>query len=240
MLNEVTDVFDRGLGADVDNCGGLIYRDQARWFNRAHSLPGEDRKEACLGLVWANQVNARILLSRTGRRRYLGDFPSRREKHPKLVDSCHRGGESSCIPVPQVTEEQATLIRRLSIIFTSVGLPTSLDYIVTTGGLVFLPQDGDLLPEAERQTSPIQPPHSGETIIATDVALNQGEELVCPPLDVAYSQDEKEKEDHSVDGLPEDEWETYWRDNEISDDAYKNLDLESIVKSHPVSRRFYI
>ncbi|KAI6111528.1 hypothetical protein EV401DRAFT_2075457 [Pisolithus croceorrhizus] len=70
VLNEVADVLphDRLPGS-----GAMSYRDQAMWFGCANSIPGEDRKEASLGLVWANQVNARIFLTRTGRRRYLGE-----------------------------------------------------------------------------------------------------------------------------------------------------------------------
>ncbi|KAI6038974.1 Rad51B protein, partial [Pisolithus marmoratus] len=104
VLNEVTDVLARDQPPDNAAVG---YRGQAMWFGCANSIPGEDRKEASLGLAWANQVNARIFLSRTGRRRYLGE------------------GEN----------DEPTLIRRLSIVFSSVSPPASCDYIVTTQGI---------------------------------------------------------------------------------------------------------
>ncbi|KAE9406469.1 hypothetical protein BT96DRAFT_1055092 [Gymnopus androsaceus JB14] len=82
VLNEVVDAFDRGSGDD-DPALGLSYAEQSRWFGRAHSVPGEERKEASLGLVWANQVNARIMLSRTGRRRFLDYAVSRQQRNGK-------------------------------------------------------------------------------------------------------------------------------------------------------------
>ncbi|KAK0228305.1 P-loop containing nucleoside triphosphate hydrolase protein [Armillaria fumosa] len=131
VLNEVVDAFDREpVEADDNN---VSYSDESRWFGRGDSIPGEDRKEASLGLVWANQINARIQLSRTSRRRYLQD--SFAEKRSKLDDSRVGGASKSS------ETDQATLIRRLSIIFSSVSSPASLDYIVGPAGISVLPDD---------------------------------------------------------------------------------------------------
>jgi hypothetical protein len=205
VLNEVADTFDRGLAIDIGDHSDLIYRDQARWFNRAHSLPGEDRKEASLGLVWANQVNARILLSRTGRRRYLNEFPSR-GKHRRVATR----GPDGFSPIPRVsaTEDQATLIRRLSIIFTSVSLPKSLDFVVSAGGLTFL-KDDNSPPEAQCSLQS----HQDHSEIA-HVSL----------LDVDCSQDGKKSEGHRrLDGLPNKEGVQYRKI--VSDDA---LDIRKV------------
>lgn len=138
VLNAVTDVFDHpsefaassqhegtqplGFSADV------LYKEQARWFNRANSLPGEDRKQADLGLVWANQVNARLMLSRTGRRRYLDASEIRALKRRKFNDGDPEVDTNT-------NADDALLIRRLTVIFSSVSRPGSVDYVVTEGGI---------------------------------------------------------------------------------------------------------
>ena len=72
VLNETSDVFNNQWSLGNATSGNdMTYRSQAQWFNQAHSLPDEHRKEARLGLPWANQVNVRILLSRTERQRLL-------------------------------------------------------------------------------------------------------------------------------------------------------------------------
>ncbi|KAF9519166.1 hypothetical protein BS47DRAFT_1482159 [Hydnum rufescens UP504] len=58
----------------------MDYKCQANWFGRTPlhlSREGvTNRKEASLGLVWANQLNARIMLSRTSRKRPVPDIES--------------------------------------------------------------------------------------------------------------------------------------------------------------------
>ena len=71
VLNETSDVFNQSFLGKATSSSDMTYRAQAQWFNQAHSLPGEHRKEARLGLPWANQVNVRMLLSRTERQRLL-------------------------------------------------------------------------------------------------------------------------------------------------------------------------
>jgi DNA repair protein RAD57 len=200
VLNEVTDAFDRQPGADIGDSGDLIYRDQSRWFSRADSISGENRKEASLGLVWANQVNVRILFSRTGRRRHLD---SQSVKHRKIegLDAT----SSHTIPrIQGVSAENPILIRRLSIIFSSVALPKSLDYIVTLAGISTLPEDGSSLSSFD---------HTATTQV--------------PPLILGFTEDRKELtregiEETSGDAVA-DEWEAYWKDEDIPEEAYNIL-----------------
>ncbi|CAA7269348.1 unnamed protein product [Cyclocybe aegerita] len=125
VLNEVIDVFDRPR-RNWDGQGDLLYDTQSRLFSTAEFF-GDGKKEASLGLVWANQVNTRIMLSRTGRRRFLSgeELPKRR---------CIQD-EEALVPRADPHETQATLIRRLSVIFSSVSSPMSLDYVVTEAGI---------------------------------------------------------------------------------------------------------
>ncbi|KAI9453435.1 P-loop containing nucleoside triphosphate hydrolase protein [Russula earlei] len=62
VTNRVTDVWERRPDADAGLPGELIYAHQARIFGRAED---GSSKSAALGLVWANQVNARVMLART-------------------------------------------------------------------------------------------------------------------------------------------------------------------------------
>jgi len=140
ILNEVVDVFDRGHLSDTGQ-GDLLYSNQSRWFGRMSSVPSEGKKEASLGLVWANQVNVRLLLSRTGLRRYLDDSrPSqRRRSEGQPPDS------TSTSPFDVSHNHQSTLVRRLSVVFNSVSRHSvSMDYIVTEQGISTLPHDDEL------------------------------------------------------------------------------------------------
>ncbi|KAF8136246.1 Rad51-domain-containing protein [Boletus edulis] len=123
VLNEVIDVVNRDEPFSRDP---ISYREQSRLFGRADSVAGEDRKEAALGLVWANQVNARISLTRTGRRR------------PRKKRSAVGGVPASQRAIAPV-DDQPVLIRRLSVIFSSVATPASCDYIVTAEGISVIP-----------------------------------------------------------------------------------------------------
>ncbi|KAL5532939.1 RHP57 [Sanghuangporus sanghuang] len=136
IINEVSDVFNDYYSNNQGPVSkdDILYRDQARWFGSAHSHPAESAKEACLGLVWANQVNVRIMLTRTNRRRYLDDPapPTKRRQ---------KEGNSAASEAAQDTREsdngigQSIVIRRLSVIFSSVSTPASVDFIVTNAGI---------------------------------------------------------------------------------------------------------
>ncbi|KAG7092235.1 hypothetical protein E1B28_008601 [Marasmius oreades] len=179
VLNEVVDAFERGPGfKGIENLG-LPYAEQSRWFSQPEGTVGEARKEASLGLVWANQVNVRIMLSRTGRRRY-----EQNQKRQKL------------------DRPDSTLIRRLSVIFSSVASPTSVDYIVDTPGV------SCLVPLSSMQGK----------------SLNRGPTMAEPgpnqlvPLDIGTLQDD----------IPDEEdWDQYWNTDEITTEMYLSIDLES-------------
>jgi DNA repair protein RAD57 len=126
----------------------LTYKDQSRWFNR--SAFSEDKKEAGLGLVWANIVNGRIVLRRTAELFYLHD-PSPSEalgydagegegegeggrKRRKTND----GSSIALQPQPQL-QQQSTIIRRLSLIFSGLCAPFEVPFVVLKEGVRVLP-----------------------------------------------------------------------------------------------------
>lgn len=130
--------FGTGIGADPP----MSYRTQARWFSgQSPSL----RKEASLGLVWANAVNTRLMLSRTGRRRLLDPDTLRsigRKRPP--VDEDEEGGQGA-----RKEETQPTLIRRLHVVFSSHAAPAYLDYVITPLGIQSLADSYKPLDNAE-------------------------------------------------------------------------------------------
>ncbi|THH08544.1 hypothetical protein EW145_g2645 [Phellinidium pouzarii] len=137
VINDVTDVFTEAHlhSQEGDLKADVVYRDQARWFNSAHSIPRENAKEASLGLVWANQLNVRIMLTRTNRRRYLD------ERLPYLKRRRLSGGAvnaTSSSVHAGLDDTQSTLIRRLSVIFSSVSMLNSVDFIITKEGITVL------------------------------------------------------------------------------------------------------
>jgi len=135
VLNEVIDTFDRPHRQCWDG-KDLLYDYQSRWFNTAEFF-GEGKKQASLGLVWANQVNTRIILSRTGKRRYLN-----REDLPKRLKL---NSEQSTNRQVDQGSSQPDLIRRLSVIFSNVTSPVSLEYIVSEQGICVLGDEDQLL-----------------------------------------------------------------------------------------------
>lgn len=239
-INEVIDSIDRGPPPDAPP-HEVSYRDQARWFNRADSVPGENMKEAALGLVWANQVNARIMLSRTKRMRYLNEkLPA--AKRPKLnTDS--DVGTSRVGPTVQ-DDDQPIRLRRLTVIFNSVAPPGSVDYVITAGGITGLAdQDGDQW-ELDRSSlarkTPAGLPDDGALTDAPGpvVASSQAglDDLVLPSeVNVMSEGADAAENGPQVDG--EDEWDAYWKDDELGSDVYTQVDLDALSSSP--SRRNY-
>lgn len=210
IINHVVDVWAQGADHGVQ--GDLIYADQARFFSRADSIPGEDRKSAALGLAWANQINARIMLTRTHRRQALDELHGRETKRPRLET-----------PVPRsAVEVQPYLVRRLTIIFSSASQPCSLNFIITAQGVSSIddeicfssPSSDPRISSASHSSgldsSPPQPLMAGVSI--NDVAYAEND--LQSTLDVAES--------HDVEGQEDDEEAHYWKELGGDDALSKN------------------
>ncbi|EEB91210.1 hypothetical protein MPER_10465 [Moniliophthora perniciosa FA553] len=197
VLNEVVDAFERDPGPEGIQNLGLPYTEQSRWFSRP---PSEFRKEASLGLVWANQVNARIMLSRTGRRRYVDHSVLKRRR--LLQDFVPHSRATSS------NDDNLTLIRRLSVIFSSVGTPVSLDYIVTTSGTWILPN-----PDPALETATALPP-----LVAP--GLPSATQLV--PLDMGAVQESNPVNLSSPNKV--DEWDEFWNSDEFTAEMYYSVE----------------
>lgn len=174
VINQVSDVFgsaplldgpsrfsrpnspalDNGRGSPIlDNVQPtMTYKVQSQYFSgQTKSLA----KEASLGLVWANAVNVRIMLSRTGRRRPLdAQDLTRRIKRPRTVDGRYRqdlqqeeqsrrkevlAHDPSAIEESAEPHWEATLIRRMSLVFSPLSKQDSIDYVILQSGIHSLP-----------------------------------------------------------------------------------------------------
>ncbi|KAI0928315.1 hypothetical protein AcW1_005596 [Taiwanofungus camphoratus] len=223
VLNEVVDVFDRAPDADFGQPGELIYWNQARWFNRADSISGAGVKEASLGLVWANQVNARIMLTRTERMRYLDRLDHRKTKRRRLDGV----SESRSI-------NQPTRVRRLSVIFSPLAPPTSMDYIVSDEGIVVLPE----VLSSPIQSSPpeIQPP--GPSSLTGNTSSHNA---AISPNDAGLTFDALVTGDNGPRELTElaeaeegpqedrDGWDAYWKEADTQENLYRHVAIDHIA-----------
>ncbi|KAJ7489940.1 P-loop containing nucleoside triphosphate hydrolase protein, partial [Mycena galericulata] len=212
VLNEVSDVFNHADEGETSSGVDLVYKQQSRWFGGADTVPGEGNKEASLGLVWANQVNVRIMMSRTGRRRYLDDgLHSKRQKAVEGHSS--RASDAHIHP-----DDAATLVRRLSVVFSSVSAPCSLDYIVTAAGISVLPDDDVLSPP--ESSFPSVPDFRDEATPSTPLSGSQ-----IAPLDVGFAEQENQSE--TTRAAEDEEWENYWNADILSEEMYNSVELQT-------------
>lgn len=138
--NSPASAADVGRGSPVpDNVQPtMTYKVQSQYFS------GQTKalwKEASLGLVWANAVNVRIMLSRTGRRRPLDSADlTRRIKRPRTIDGRYRQGlEEEERLAGNEQSWEATLIRRMHLVFSPFARQDCLDYVIMQSGIHSLP-----------------------------------------------------------------------------------------------------
>ena len=235
-LNRVTDAWDRDRRADADSGlrpSELLYADQARIFDgRSDSDGGGGKsKSASLGLVWANQVNARIMLSRTERRQ------QRQQRHtnhyyPVAAAANEEGGHDRKRLRAEgggAVRADDVGVRRLSVVFSSVCAPGSLDFVITSRGVETLPTDEDLsivsvLPQSMRDAM-------------TGGALAAG--VVRPPLadvspldvgSVASDFQSARPGDPAMGGAEDDE-DAYWREVDEFPFASDSIDVVQATDS---------
>ncbi|EIW60586.1 uncharacterized protein TRAVEDRAFT_146091, partial [Trametes versicolor FP-101664 SS1] len=137
VLGSAGNTFPRLDGCDTGP-GELRFSDQARWFCRAHTIAGEDAHEAVLGHVWPNQLNARVMMSRTIRTRPRSvlrpqEQGGRANKRRKLEGDKAAEGTA--------TVDESVPFRRFTAIFSSVAPPAFCDYVIFDEGVVGFPPE---------------------------------------------------------------------------------------------------
>jgi DNA repair protein RAD57 len=231
-LNHVTHTFDRDRHADAEiglRPSELLYADQARIFD-GRAEGGGGSKSAALGLVWANQVNARIMLSRTERRqrRYYPMMAVRAATAPEEVGAHDRkrlraeGGEA--------VRADDVGVRRLSIVFSSVCAPASIDFVIASRGIETLAADDGL------GIAPV-PPQSMMMNVTAARALAAGATRPSladvSPLDVGSVASDFQPPlpgDIPVEGVEDDE-DAYWR--EVDDFPFASDSIDVVQATEP-------
>ena len=200
VLNEVVDNFDHQEHVGPRVPGEMTYKQQYRTIESF-----DEKKKAALGPAWTNQVNAKIMLSRTGRRKQLQDedFSPKRRQLLEFSDNQNQSSRSS------LDNQEPTLIRRLRIIFSSVSAPASLDFIVSESGISVL-QDSThttLISDQSDQTSTSKQQRSDDQRPA-DI------QLVATSAQLAAHKNEAEVED---------EYDKLW-----TEDTYNDFDWDAL------------
>lgn len=193
-VNRVADVWERRPDADPGMPGELIYAEHARIFGRAEGAS----KSAALGLVWANQINARVFLARTARRRALPAEKSRDRKRQRTEG----GGAAAAI-----VRADDVVVRRLSVVFSAVCAPAEADFVITFRGVETCADD------AESGGAPGPAALSAAALaLATNVVRPPLAEV--SPLDVGsvVSDLRPPLPGEEPVGEAEDDEEAYWRD----------------------------
>lgn len=141
VINGVNSVFTSNRSAGQDHTDAVIYLDQARWFGRGDGISVDGPVEAGLGLVWANQVGTRIMLTRTGRRKYVSN-PIESKRRLIISNAANDGLSQDTIPSSIESEdvnlEETVLIRQFSVVFSQFAPPSTVDCIITPAGIISL------------------------------------------------------------------------------------------------------
>nr|XP_031863658.1 uncharacterized protein CI109_000910 [Kwoniella shandongensis]KAA5530730.1 hypothetical protein CI109_000910 [Kwoniella shandongensis] len=199
----------------------MIYSSQARWFSgQSDNL----NKEASLGIVWANAINVRIMLSRTGRRRLLHQDDLR----PSTSTKKRKRGVIAPSPMPSATQEgvtlglgvevddiKPTLIRKMHVVFSPFSPSSTIDYAITPSGVHSLPESYKVLDVTET----VRKRREGERKEREKEREDQRRQIGLAPLHPqTQSQSQEEQEEGEEFGdevfdefgeLPAEFWEEY-------------------------------
>lgn len=114
----------------------MLYATQSRWFSGQGT---SGKKEATLGIVWANMVNTRVMLSRTGRRR-LVKLDTGGVAMTSANDKEGRDGEAGRAAAetdhgqPEDGGERM-LVRKAHLVFSPFAPPASVDFVIAENGV---------------------------------------------------------------------------------------------------------
>lgn len=225
VVNQVSDVFS---GTGASDAPEMLYAAQARHFN---GQSASVRKEAALGIVWANCVNARLMLARTGRRRLIapgdvgaadgadgGDSRKRRRteadgRHPRAAQHAQhaqqqdgdgdRDGEGDG-PAGVELADTPALVRRMHQVFSAYGPPGTADFVLARSGLHVLRGSYrvlDLGPALRRRAARSSRAAADGTAAGTGTSTSTSTPGASPE-----PEPEPEQEAFGLGDLPEDFW----------------------------------
>ncbi|ORY25166.1 P-loop containing nucleoside triphosphate hydrolase protein [Naematelia encephala] len=229
VINQVSDVFSRPPPAPTPSSipttsssslsqryiqgpePPMLYSTQSRWFSGQST---GYHKEASLGIVWANAVNTRIMLSRTTRRRTLNpdDLTPISRKRRRDEDEEEDGQGFGVLH----DEIKPTLIRRMHVVFSPHAPSSVLDYIITPTGVHAL-QDSykriDLTDALKRRDANAK--------YAAKHALLENSQVLQRPDDEEVLEEEEEDEFGEI---PEGFWE-YEKEEDLAEPLALGADM---------------
>lgn len=185
----------------------MLYATQARWFS------GQSqgyKKEASLGIVWANAINTRVMVSRTGRRRRIerDEVTSVSRKRRKCIEEglAESGAASNAFEKAQededdqigvqVDETTPSLIRKFHVVFSPFAPPSTVDYIITASGVHSLDESRKVLD----LTSIVKQRQKRDKMLAA-IAEDHGLDAMDKPVDGLGGEVYDD-----LDGLPAEFW----------------------------------
>lgn len=107
-------------------------------------------------------------------------------------------------------ERQPALIRRLSVVFSSVSSPVSCDYLITEQGFSVVPGSTTAVSATTLATAGTH---------ASSGGTEHGEQAIpaASQLNVGCVEDSFVAEERQLD---DDEWEAFWIENDLPDDVF--------------------
>ena len=143
-LNEVTDVFVSDAIQQRAPPNDISYREQKRIFSvqgaADQSRGNMSKKEAALGLIWANQVNVRIVLTRPSHEIAADGSCQGMNAGAYGIGHNHSNSEDT---MRNMCHPEAPTIRHLSVVFSTISSPSTADYTITPKGVVLLSEEED-------------------------------------------------------------------------------------------------
>ena len=101
------------------------------------------------------------------------------------------------------------------VVFSSVGPPCSLDYIVTTAGISILPDGEDVLSPLEKSSS--------TDLLDSRIPPSGMPGSQVAPLDIGFAEHETQAE--TIRAAEDEEWESYWNMDDIPLEMYSSMEL---------------
>lgn len=228
IVNQASDVFSTpddvspSHEQDTEAPPVLLYKDQSLHFNR---MPLVTTREAMLGLVWANQLNTRMMLSRTKRRMRLstknGEATSNKRRKTTDADKSERFTRLAALWYLDEEEEDeldtSVTIRKLAVVFSATSAPCVMDFIVQSEGVQVTEVNNAIKATVTSVTREIavQKDSSPKDAPLPLTPGSQGfisarlTQMQAPPREVSPEPQENDKGEEEFDVFDEAEWASY-------------------------------
>ena len=167
--------------------------------------------------------------------RYLDDGENPAAKRPRRAADSDVGSSRTAGAADKGGDEPIR-IRRLTVIFNSVAPPGSLDYIITASGINALPDSEASHRDFEYTSPPRKVPAAAavaSTVLDTPAAssvVNLDDVGVATDDDIVSSEGADAAENGPL-AEEEDEWDAYWKQEDLSSDIYSQIDFDAISSS---------